>query len=182
MIAFREFLTNFHIGAASGWDIFIILIFLIGVLLYGFFLGRNRIIILILGSYFSLAIIKVFPWSRLASVGWLNIDQGPSASTEILFFLALILFFYFLIPRSVLTSALRIKKRGDAFWWQLALLGTLQLGLLATVIISFLPIQSVGDLSPLIKKIFVGPESQFAWVFLPALVISLMRRRKKPED
>ena len=95
MIAFREFLTNFYIGAASGWDIFIILIFLIGVLLYGFFLGRNRIIILILGSYFSLAIIKVFPWSRLASVGWLNIDQGPSASTEILFFLALILFFYF---------------------------------------------------------------------------------------
>ena len=52
-MAIRDFLNSFHLGSASGWDLFIILIFLIAVLIYGFFLGRNRMIVLLLSSYFS---------------------------------------------------------------------------------------------------------------------------------
>ncbi|MFH1671306.1 MAG: hypothetical protein ABH889_00820, partial [Candidatus Portnoybacteria bacterium] len=61
-MAIRDFLANFHIGAASGWDLFIGLVFLVAVLIYGFFLGRNRIIILLISSYFSFSIIKALPW------------------------------------------------------------------------------------------------------------------------
>ncbi len=178
----REFLTNFHIGAASGWDLFIISIFLIAMIVYGFFLGRNRMIILLISSYFSLAIMQVLPWSRLASLGWLGLDKEPSTPTQILFFLGMILLFYFLIPRSVLSSTLRIRKRGEAAWWQLSILSVVQIGLLAAVIISFLPREAVIEFSPLTEKIFIGPEAYFVWVTLPILALVLMRRRRKIED
>ena len=178
----KELLTNFHIGTASGWDLFIILIFLMAVLVYGFFLGRNRMIILLISSYFSLTIINVLPWSKISSLGWLGLDQSPSASLRILVFLGMILLFYFLIPRSVLSSTLRIKKRGDASWLQLFILSIVQIGLLAVVILSFLPIEAITNFSPLVRKIFIGLEAQFIWLTLPILTIVLMRRKRKTED
>jgi hypothetical protein len=181
-MAIREFLTNFHIGAASGWDLFIILIFLIAVLVYGFFLGRNRMIVLLLSSYFSLAIIQVLPWSRLASLRWLGIGEEPSASLKILIFLGAILLFYFLIPRSVLSSTLRIRKRGSASWLQLFILSIAQVGLLIMVILSFLPTEAVVNLGSWIKKIFIGPAAQFVWITFPILAMVLMRRKRKVED
>jgi len=178
----RDLLTNFHIGTASGWDLFIILVFLIAVFVYGFFLGRNRMILLLLSSYFSLIISQVIPWSRLTSLGWLGLGQGPSVSLKILVFLGLILLFYFLIPRSILSSSLRIKKRGDASWLQLFILSIVQIALMVVVILSFLSVEVVASFSPLVKKIFIGPEAQFIWLTLPILTIALMRRKRKVED
>lgn len=181
-MAIREFLSNFHIGPASGWDLSIILIFLIAAFVYGFFLGRNRMIILLLASYFSLVISQFFPWTRITSLKWLGLGQEPSASFKISVFLGMILLFYFLIPRSVLSSTLRIRKRGEASWLQLFILSIVQLGLLTVVILSFLPVEVVANFSPLVKKIFIGPEAQFVWLTLPILAIVLMRRKRKTED
>lgn len=181
-IAIREFLTNFHIGPASGWDLFIILVFLVAVFIYGFCLGRNRMIILLLSSYFSLAIMQALPWSRLMSWGWLGLGQTPSSSLKILVFLAIILLFYFLIPRSILSSTLRIRKRGEASWAQLFILSILQLGLLAVIILSFLPAEVITTFTPLVKKIFIGHEAQFVWITLPILAMVLMRKRRRLDE
>ncbi len=175
----RSFLANLHVGAASGWDLFIALVFLIAVLIYGFFLGRNRMIILLISSYFSFLIVKSLPWQKLSSLGWLGINQDPSSSSRILIFIAIILLLYFLIPRSVLSSPLRIKKRGNASWIQLFILSVVQVGLLAMVILSFLPPEVISNLGSVIKKIFVGPEAEFVWVTIPILAVVLMRRKKE---
>ena len=182
MTSLREFLTNFHLGAASGWDLFIALIFLIAVLIYGLFLGRNRMIVLLLSSYFSLAISQVLPWQRLASLRFLAIGAEPSASLRIIVFLSLILLFYFLIPRSVLSSTLRIRKRGEASWVQLFILSIVQVAFLVMVIFSFLPSEAVADFGPLISKVFLGAEAEFVWVVLPILAMVLMRRKRKIEE
>ncbi|MFH1611672.1 MAG: hypothetical protein ABH887_00115 [bacterium] len=182
LAAIQSVLANFHIGVATGWDIFIILIFLIAVFVYGFFLGRNRMIILLLSSYFSWAITETLPWLRISSLSWLGFSGGPSASFKMLIFLGLILVFYFLIPRSILSSTLRIRKRGEASWLQLFLLSVVQIGLIAAVLISFMPNEVVADFAPVIKKIFIGSEAQFVWMTLPILVVVLMRRRKKTEE
>ncbi len=175
----REFLTNFSIGAASGWDIFIILIFLIAILIYGLFLGRNRMIVLLISTYFSLVITQVIPWQKIVSVGWLGIGEEPSSSLKIIIFLGLILLFYFLIPRSILSSTLRLRKRGDASWIILFLLSILQIGLLAMIIFSFLPKQASADLGSLIQRMFIGDSAEFIWTLLPILGIVLIKRKKK---
>lgn len=181
-IAIQSFLSSFHVGAASGWDLFIMLIFLIAVFVYGFFLGRNRMVVLLLGSYFSWAIVETLPWKRLASLTWLGLSGGPSPSLKMLIFLGLILLFYFLIPRSILSSTLRVRKRGEASWIQLFLLSVVQIGLVAAVLISFLPKEVVSSFAPVIKKIFIGDEAKFVWIILPILVMVLMRHHKKAEE
>lgn len=182
MAFLQAFLSTFHIGSATGWDIFIIFLFLIGVWVYGFFLGRNRMIVLLLGSYFSWAITQTLPWVRLTSVTWLGLGESPSPSLKMLVFLGLVLLFYFLIPRSILSSPLRIKKRGEAGWLQLLLLSVVQLGFVVSVLVSFLPDDIIATLTPMIKKIFVGGDARFVWIFLPILTVVLMRRQKKAED
>src|SRR3990167_5510778 len=96
-------------------------------------------------------------------------------------FLGIILLFYFLMPRSILGSALRIRKRGDASWPQLSILGLFQIGLFAAILLSFLPAKAITDFSPLVKKIFIGPEAQFVWVTLPILAMVLMRKKRTEE-
>jgi hypothetical protein len=82
------------------------------------------------------------------------------------------------MPRSVLSSSLRIRRRGGASWVQLFVLSIVQVGLLAMVILSFLPNQATADLTLTIKRLFIGPEAQFVWITLPILVIILMRRKR----
>ncbi|MBU1136798.1 hypothetical protein KKD72_00300 [Patescibacteria group bacterium] len=181
-MAYRQFLANFQIGAASGWDLFIGLTFIIAVLVYGLFLGRNRLIVLLLSSYFSLSIVNVLPWKRLSDFGWLGIGDGPSASLKIIIFLGIILLFYFLIPRSLISSVLRIRKRGEASWLRLLVLSVVQVGLLAMAILSFLPEEALADIGSVVKMIFVGSEAQFVWITLPILTVVLMRRNRKMEE
>jgi len=178
MAAAYSFLSSFQVGAVSGWDIFIALVLLIAIFIYGFFLGRNRMIVILLSSYFSFLIVQNIPWWKLSSIGWLGFEQSPSSSLKIILFLGIILLFYFLMPRSVLTSVLRVRKRGAASWWQLLLLSIVQIGFLAMVILSFLPLEAISNLAPTIKKLFIGPEAQFVWITLPILTILLMRKRK----
>jgi len=83
MLAVRDFLTNFHIGAASGWDVFIVLVFLIAVMVYGLFIGRNRMVVISISSYFSFLIVQNIPWWKLNSFNWLGIEDGPSTSLKI---------------------------------------------------------------------------------------------------
>ena len=177
----QSLLSNFRIGAASSWDLFIILIFVLAVFIYGFLLGRNRMIILLLASYFSLAIMEFLTWQRLLALKWLGMGKTPSPSLKIFIFAGMILLFYFLMPRSIISSALRIRKRGEASWPQLFILSLLQLGLLAMVILSLLFVEIKTGFPPLAKKIFVGPDAQFVWVILPILAMVLMRRKKLEE-
>lgn len=179
---FQSFLASFQIGTATGWDIFIIFIALIAIFIYGFVLGKNRMILILLSSYFSLTIMKFLPWERLAAINWLGIGSSPAPSLKMLIFLSLILFFFIFIPRSILSSVLRIRKRGEASWVQLLILGILQVGLLISIILSFLPNQVTSEITPLINRIFLSAGAQFIWITLPLLVITLMKKQKKQED
>ena len=57
-------------GSAAGainlsdpsWDLFILMFFVVGALLYGFTLGRERVIVLIVSMYMGLAVIGNAPW------------------------------------------------------------------------------------------------------------------------
>jgi len=178
---FQNFLASIHIGAVSGWDICIIIVFLIAIFIYGFVLGRNRVVLILLCSYFSLVILHFMPWTRLEKIKWLGIGQAPNPSLMIIIFLALILFFYMFLPRSILSSVGRIRKKGEATWLQLLILAALQVGMFASVILSLLP-KEAGNKYPLIEKIFLGPGAQFIWVALPIIVVSLIKRPRKSED
>jgi len=159
----------------GSWDWLIILIFLVIAFIYGLSMGRNRLVIVIFGTYLSFILVNYFPWSSLS---FASPKTEPSSTVQIFAFLAIILAFYFLIPHSALGSSLKLRGRGKASWWQALFLSFLQMGLIVAIVVGFLPQTIVNGLSQLAKIIFVGSLSKFLWLLLPVVAIMLIRRRK----
>jgi len=166
-------ITNF--SWSGYWDWIIVLVFLAVAFIYGLSMGRHRLVILILGTYFSFVLTKFFPWSQMTFSG---LKESPGSTIQIFIFLAIILAFYFLIPHSALGSVMRLRGRGRSSWWQSLVLSVLQVGLILAVIVSFLPAKIVDNLSVFTKTVFVGAIAQFLWLLLPIVAIMFLRRKR----
>ena len=167
-------ITNF--SWSGSWDWIIVVVFLAVAFIYGLSMGRNRLVVVILGTYFSFLLTKYLPWNQMAFTG---LKDSPSSTVQIFVFLAIILGFYFAIPHSALGSALKLRGRGKSRWWQSYLLSILQVGLILAVVVGFLPTKIVENLSSFAKLIFVGSLAQFLWLFLPILAIMFLRRGRR---
>lgn len=165
-----------NINFSGSWDWVMVLIFLAVALVYGLSMGRNRLVIVMLGVYFSFLLTRAIPWKQLSFLGF---KDAPSSTAQIFIFLALMLGFYFLIPHSVLRRAMRLGGKGAGAWWQVLILSILQIGLILAMVIVFLPVKVTAELSPLAQIIFVGPLAQFLWILLPILSIMFLRGRQQ---
>ena len=156
------------------WDLFILIFFLAAVFLYGFSLGRDRIIIILMSIYISLTLIHAFPFTEnnLAEIKF-----GESYVIQIGIFLAVVLIVFFLILRSALYSIFGGGSQGS--WWQILLFSFLQVGLFLSVVLSFLPEEIISELAPLTKQIFIGKNVQFGWLLAPILAMVLVGRKGK---
>lgn len=159
----------------TGGNWLLILVFLGAGIGYGIVMGRNRLNLIALGGYFSFLIVKFLPWKEL---NFLGIKEAPGSNIQIFLFLAIILGMYFFAPHSAFSSVVKVRGRGRGNWWQLATFGILQLGFLASVIVSFLPAKTVIDLGPLFTQFFSNDLSRFLWLFLPIAAMFLLKKRK----
>jgi hypothetical protein len=171
-----SFFSNTLNGVDFKSDWLLILIFLGVGFGYGLALGKNRLNLITLASYFSLLITRAIPWKQL---DFLGIKSAPNINVQIFLFLAIILAIFFLASHSGLGSLIRISGRGQASWWQILILGVLQIGFLISAIISFLPNKIITDLNPLIKEFFSDELARFLWLILPLIAIFVLKKRKK---
>lgn len=161
-----DFLHNLNLSESGDWVIF--LIFLVTAFIYGLFMGRNKLVMVMMGSYFSFVLVKFIPWKEF--------NFEPQSNLQIFILLALILGFYFLLPYSAFRSALRgSKKKAD--WWQSMILSILQIGLILSMVISFLDKKVVSGLSPLAQMVFSGQIAQFLWLLAPIVAMLFLRPR-----
>ncbi len=72
---------------------------------------------------------------------------------------------------------MRISGRGSSKFWQVAILGVLELGFLASVVISFLPLETQSDLGQL-GQLFADPLAQFLWLILPLVGIMVLKKKR----
>jgi len=167
-------LSNFSFSGT--WDWLILLVFLGVALVYGLAMGKNRLVVVMLGIYFSFLLTRAIPWKELPFLG---LKDAPESTTQIFIFLALVIGFYFLIPHSALRHAMRLGGRGVAAWWQVLVMSILQIGLILALVIGFLPAKVTAGLSPLSQLVFVGLSAQFLWIFLPIAAIMFLRNRRQ---
>lgn len=144
--------------------------------MYGISLGRNRIVVILISIYMSIALINTFPFANYQVA---EIQVGDSFVLRITIFLALVLLIFFFLSRSAIRSALRFPKKDDSAWGQVFLFSILHVGLLVSVIVSFLPTSAVEQLAPLTRSIFVSPISQFLWVLMPILAMVFVRKKEE---
>lgn len=153
---------------APTWDLFIVLFFLVTAFLYGFSLGRDRIIVILISLYMALAVVNSAPFIRDLSTE-LNVATSLFAfkiSTFLVVFLAL----FFFLSRSALLRALGAGSAPGS-WWQVLLFSTLHAGLLISVVLSFLSADQLAVLAESTRQLFVSDAGRFVWITLPILAM-----------
>ena len=168
-IIFITFMSILNINwAVPTWDMFIVLFFFVAAFLYGFSLGRDRVIVVLVSLYMSLAVVNYAPFIK-------NLNPEINIATslfafKISAFLGIFLALFFFLSRSaILHSLARNSPPGQ--WWQVLLFSVLHTGLLVSIILSFLPADIINHLSPATQYVFTSEFGRFLWITLPILAM-----------
>ncbi|MBI2636576.1 MAG: hypothetical protein HYW81_00040 [Parcubacteria group bacterium] len=162
--------TSFNFQSPT-WDMFIILFFLVASFVYGLTLGRDRIIMILITVYITLAVVGVAPFMDEL----IPPDANPNNvfMYKIVLFLGVFVALFFLLSRSAILRAL---ARSDApgEWWQIVVFSILHVGLLISITLSFIPEEYYGQLSQMTRDWFVGEGAVFFWVIAPVAAMTLV--------
>lgn len=142
------------------WDVFIVLFFVVTVFLYGISLGRDRILVILVSIYMALAVVSNAPFLM---------RSGTNFALRATIFIGVFLLLFFLVSRTALTKIFGSLASGKL--WQVLLFSTLQVGLLVSITLSFLPPEAIEVLHPITRTIFASSIGRFGWVSAPIVAM-----------
>lgn len=157
------------------WDLFIVLFFIVASLLYGLSLGRDRIVVILVSIYMSLAVVNTAPFLTDMST---EIGVNNLFVVRVSLFVGVFIALFVLMSRSALLRTIAASDNHGAFW-QIIVFSILHVGLLISIILSFLPPEATSSLAPLTKTVFNGDIGRFAWIVAPILLMSLVKAEPK---
>ncbi|HUT96030.1 MAG TPA: hypothetical protein VMW82_00445 [Candidatus Paceibacterota bacterium] len=150
------------------WDLIIVL-FLAGIgFLLGLILGKNRIFLMLLGSYISSALLSVIPVKKMFPDFF---GKEENFVVMIVLFLVLIGIVYIIFSKSVLKS-----KRGTRSIFQIFFYGLFLVGIVLTMVFSFFPEDLISQFSDLTLKIFNTSLARALWFLVPLIFIGIFKR------
>lgn len=161
--------------ANPSWDLLIFVFFIVISLLYGLSLGRDRIIVILVSIYMALAVVGTAPYLNQFQA---EININNTFVFKITTFLGVFLILFFLISRSGLMGTIA-KSNGLGKWWQVLMFSFLHVGLLLSVLLSYLGPAAAEKLAPLTREIFVSDPGRFFWLVAPIIAIVLARDKKE---
>ncbi len=153
------------------WDIVILLFFAATIFVYSFAIGRDRIVAILISTYLALAVTTNFPFINYLAD--LLKSLGIFAFQAAAFLVVFLLLFVFL-SRSQLVQ--NLSSFGGSLW-QTVLFSFLQVGLLTSIILSFLPEIALDNISIFTKTLFISDLGRFCWVVLPILALVFIDNR-----
>lgn len=153
------------------WDLFLVGFFVVGALLYGLSLGKDRIISIMVSIYMALAVVAALPDFVL------NIKVNESYTVQITAFLSVFIVLFFLLSRQAVLNSL--APSGEGKWWQTLVFSVLHVGLLVSVTLSFMPIQILSRFSPLTQYLFTNEWTKFGWIAAPIVAMILIGRNRE---
>lgn len=175
-----QFLAGLDFNTPS-WDLFIFLFFIIATFVYGFTLGRSRIMVLLVSTYMALAVVHAatLPGSVLggSTTQSVTIGSSPFFIVQITAFIGLMLLIFFFLSNSALRRAFAAADiQGKP--WQIVAFSVAHAGLLVACVLSFIP-QESASLMGFTESVFGSPTALFFWTLAP---IILMMFVKDPEE
>lgn len=150
------------------WDLFLVGFFVVGALLYGVSLGKDRIISIMVSIYMALAVVAALPDFVL------NIKVNENYTLQITAFIAIFVVLFFLLSRQAVLNSLAPSTHGK--WWQVLLFSILHVGLLVSVTLSFMPPEMVNKFSGLTQYIFTNEWTRFGWIIAPIIAMIFVGR------
>lgn len=162
-------LQKINIGNPT-WDLFLLAFFVVGALLYGLSLGKDRIISIMVSIYMALAVVAALPDFVL------NVKVNESYTVQITAFLSVFIVLFFLLSRQAVLNSL--APSGEGKWWQTLIFSVLHVGLLVSVTMSFLPAGMLAKFSSLTQWLFTNEWTKFSWIAAPILAMILVGRSR----
>lgn len=153
------------------WDLFVVLFFIVGAFLYGFSLGRDRIVVILVSIYMSLAVINTIPLIN----GEASIAVGDIFAFKLTSFFVIFLILFFLFARSGLIRTIAVGDNSGR-WHHILIFSILHVGLIISIAMSFLPPEYLNNFSQETQQIFVSDVGQFVWIIAPIIVMAFTKR------
>jgi hypothetical protein len=170
-----QFLAGLDFNTPS-WDLFIFLFFIIATFVYGFTLGRSRIMVLLISTYMALALVKTAPFLTTQDV---TVGADPFFIVRITAFLGAMLLIFFFLSNSALRRAFAAADiQGKA--WQIIGFSILHAGLLVASILSFIPEERRAVLLGFTQGLFSSEMALFIWTAAP--IVLMMFVKDEDED
>jgi hypothetical protein len=175
LIDFGQYVQKISASAGSpklSYNWLIISFFLFAVFLIGLNLGRTKVMLAILGLYIAAFLEPQFVYfdklqsiMKIKPVFWLHIGL----------FLLIYLISVAILNRSFLRQPLTLKETS---FFSIALIAVLEVGFLASLLLSYLPPEAIRDLPVTVIKFFGTKNARFWWAVLPILGLLFLRSRK----
>ncbi|MFH2104759.1 MAG: hypothetical protein ABII72_00810 [Parcubacteria group bacterium] len=156
--------------AAPTWDLFILLFFVAAGVLYGFTLGRARVLFVLMSLYIGLAISTNLPFINEESSQRLGF--GSVSFLQIAVFLVCVVGVFLLFAR---VGALSTFSSGAGIV-SVIIFSFLQVGLLISTILTFLPAEAMASLGPFTKTLFASDNTRFLWMVAPLVAMFFMKK------
>lgn len=170
-----QFLTGLDVNSPS-WDLFIYLFFIIGVFVYGFTLGRSRILMLLISTYIALAVLHAFTLTQAGVAGQSSVTVGasPFFIIQITAFIGALLLVFFALANTGLRRAAGIEdKHGKV--WQIIAFSIAASGLMVASVLSFIPPDRSAGLLEGTRSIFSTPTALLIWTVLPIVLMFFVK-------
>ena len=164
--------------AVPTWDLFIGLFFAVGSLIYGLSMGRDRVIVILVSVYMALAVVGNAP--VLKDVNTFQIGVGEGFVLQIGLFLGAFLILFFLVSRSALIKTFGANAAPGS-WWQTIIFSILQVGLLISIALSFMPSDVLNHLTQPTREVFTSYWGKSAWLILPIAFMAIAPKPKTEE-
>lgn len=158
------------------WDLFIYVFLIASVVFYGAALGRNRILVTLISLYISLAITSNLPF--LTEDISKQFSFGPVFVLKIFVFGLSMIVLYSLFMKLRLLSSIREK----ANIVHVSIFSVLHVGLIISVVLSFIPDETLSIFSDLTKMLFVSDLARFLWILAPIAAMFLIQTKNLDED
>lgn len=162
-----DFLDELALPVTLAGDLSLLLLFIGASLGIGFFLGRSKLVTILIDIYIARALLAILPGE------WLEF----SLYGEAIVFGGLFLLLFFMDKR---LFDLHISNAGADFFWRILVMGILVTGLLVSSFLYFLPRAVALDwISLTAYGYFASPLALTLWISAPILVLFFINNRLK---
>jgi hypothetical protein len=156
---------------SPSWDLFVLVLFLVGIYLYIFRWGKDRTFVILLAAYVALGLTDRLGF--IESTTGVHLESG--AINRAVIYVALTAVLAWMFFRSDFFSIFR--GGGKRQWFEILVLGFLQLGFITSATISFLSPAETSGLSIFLRTVFAQGQAQLFWLLAPFAAILLLKEK-----
>lgn len=160
---------NWH---TPSWDLFIVLSWIVGSVLYAFAAGRGRILGIVVSVYMAKLLVIEAPF--LSSPVIKQLHGQASYIQQLVTFIVLFLLLFMFLSRYAFRTSVDGRKLGSFVF--IVIFALLQVGLLINIILNFLPEYIQKNFAPLIRFWFLDKPANFVWLLAPIAFLIVLGR------